>query len=66
MMVLSKKCRVLAIGAHPDDIELGVGGFLHLLRHKWDAEVDLLILTAGVQSASPGQKPYEPTTRIQE
>ena len=38
--------RVLAIGAHPDDVEIGVGGIL--LRHR-DAgdEVSILTLTGG-------------------
>lgn len=36
--------RVLAVGAHPDDVELGAGGTL--ARHKMD-EDDVFILTLG-------------------
>jgi LmbE family N-acetylglucosaminyl deacetylase len=42
---------ILAIGAHPDDIELGAGGFLYRLVHELEARVVLLILTQGLKSA---------------
>lgn len=38
---------VLAVGAHPDDIELGAGGFIYRLRRKLGARVHFLILTHG-------------------
>jgi LmbE family N-acetylglucosaminyl deacetylase len=40
--------RVLAIGAHPDDIELGAGGFLHRLVHDEQSEIHIAILTYGL------------------
>lgn len=41
---------VLAVGAHPDDIELGAGGFIYRLRKKLNARVHFLILTHGRKS----------------
>jgi LmbE family N-acetylglucosaminyl deacetylase len=38
--------RVLAVGAHPDDIELGCGGTLFQHRNAGD-EITLLVMTAG-------------------
>jgi LmbE family N-acetylglucosaminyl deacetylase len=43
---------VLAVGAHPDDIELGCGGTLALHKLKGD-KVVLLVLTKGEASGSP-------------
>jgi LmbE family N-acetylglucosaminyl deacetylase len=40
--------RVLAVGAHPDDIELGCGGALLTHRHRGD-EITLLVMTTGEQ-----------------
>ncbi|GAY09550.1 PIG-L deacetylase family protein [Pseudonocardia sp. N23] len=40
--------RVLAVGAHPDDIELGCGGALLAHRARGD-EVTLLVMTTGEQ-----------------
>ena len=37
--------KILAIGAHPDDIELGCAGTLLYLRQQRNAEITLLILT---------------------
>lgn len=64
MLFNKSQPRVLAIGAHPDDIELGAGGFLHRLSEQHDAEIHFLILTAGVQSRGPA--PYESSQREQE
>ncbi|MCW4458861.1 PIG-L deacetylase family protein [Microbacterium sp. MPKO10] len=36
---------VLAVGAHPDDIEIGCGGALLSLRGRGDADVRTLVLT---------------------
>ena len=46
--------RVLAVGAHPGDVEAGVGGTL--LRHREQGdEVVILVLSAGGHGASPGR-----------
>lgn len=46
---------VLAIGAHPDDPEIGVGGIL--LRHvKHGPDVALLTLTGGEQGGTQAQR----------
>jgi LmbE family N-acetylglucosaminyl deacetylase len=44
--------RVLAIGAHPDDIEYGCGGTLYKAR-KTGHEVYLFVVTDGSQSGDP-------------
>lgn len=52
MVGVSRKRRVLAIGAHPDDIELGCGGAL--ARHVASGdEVTMLVVTRGEQG--PGE-----------
>ena len=42
----NKRCRILAIGAHPDDIFLGAGAYLLQLRQQGH-QVRLLTLTSG-------------------
>jgi LmbE family N-acetylglucosaminyl deacetylase len=49
MLVPDRIPRVLAIGAHPDDIEIGAGGYIHRLKQKCQAAVHYLILTEGLQ-----------------
>jgi len=50
--------RVLAVGAHPDDIELGAGGTI--AKHvKEGDEVHFLILTYGEQSGSKSERERE-------
>jgi len=44
--------RILAVGAHPDDVELGCGGALALFKKKGH-EVDVLVLTRGEASGDP-------------
>ena len=56
---------VLAIGAHPDDIEIGAGGFVHRLIQEHNAVVSFLILTEGIQHPKEG-KFYEPSVRRKE
>lgn len=41
--------RVLAIGAHPDDIEIGAGGFISRLITEATARVTFLVLTPGLR-----------------
>lgn len=53
------KLRVLAIGAHPDDIELGCGGALAAHRAHGD-DVAMLVLTDG------NGRPHPPGQRIRE
>lgn len=49
MTVFNSFRRVLAIGAHPDDIEIGAGGLVHRLVEEYGAEVWFLVLTEGVR-----------------
>jgi LmbE family N-acetylglucosaminyl deacetylase len=49
-----KHPRVLAIGAHPDDIELGAAGTIWRLTEEYAATVTYLIMTAGVRSWESG------------
>jgi LmbE family N-acetylglucosaminyl deacetylase len=62
MLLIHPGQRVLAIGAHPDDIELGAGGLIHRLRRA-EADVRFLVLTAGVQSATNSHTYPEPRRR---
>jgi LmbE family N-acetylglucosaminyl deacetylase len=48
---------VLAVGAHPDDIEIGAGGtLLELARSRPDVHVDVLVLTGTAQRAEEAHK----------
>src|SRR5215217_6537460 len=60
-VVARTKMNVLAIGAHPDDIELGCGGTLLAHRARGD-EVALLVMTVGER----GPQDVEPRVREQE
>ena len=57
--------RVLAIGAHPDDIEIGAGGFIARLVRDLSARVDFLVLTHGLQTPRFGEL-YQPVKRGEE
>jgi LmbE family N-acetylglucosaminyl deacetylase len=50
--------RILAVGAHPDDIELGAGGTIARHVNKGD-EVYFLVLTYGEQSGGKRQREKE-------
>lgn len=54
----ANKFRILAIGAHPDDVELGCGASLALLK-KRGHEVYILVLTKGEASGDPGIRTHE-------
>lgn len=49
---------VVAIGAHPDDIEIGVGGTVALHREKGD-NVSFIVLTKGEKLSDPDQRKRE-------
>jgi LmbE family N-acetylglucosaminyl deacetylase len=50
--------RILAVGAHPDDIELGCGATLALFKQRGH-EVYLLVLTKGEASGDPKLREHE-------
>jgi len=50
--------RILAVGAHPDDIELGCGATLALFKQRGH-EVYLLVLTNGEASGDPERRQKE-------
>ena len=50
--------RVLAIGAHPDDVEIGIGGILRRHSHAGD-DVTILTLTGGEAGGDSGQRVRE-------
>ena len=50
--------RILAIGAHPDDVELGCGGALALFKKKGH-DVSVLVLTRGEASGDPALRENE-------
>jgi LmbE family N-acetylglucosaminyl deacetylase len=49
MPIPERAARVLAIGAHPEDIELGAGGTIHRLTYQCQATVHFLIFTEGLE-----------------
>ena len=62
-VIMNAVCRVLAVGAHPDDIELGCGGTLAKLISQ-GAVVRAVVLTDGRQGADVEQfNRVEETTR---
>jgi LmbE family N-acetylglucosaminyl deacetylase len=50
--------KILAVGAHPDDIELGCGATLALFKKKGH-EVHFLVLTSGEASGNPSRREQE-------
>jgi LmbE family N-acetylglucosaminyl deacetylase len=57
-MVEGNSLKILAVGAHPDDIELGCGATLALFKEKGH-EIHLLVLTRGEASGDPGAREKE-------
>ncbi len=44
--------KILAIGAHPDDIEYGCGGTLLKMKKEQDAEIRFFVATCGIVNGS--------------
>lgn len=61
----ARKPTVLAIGAHPDDVELGSGGFISRFVGDYQATVHLAILTYGTHHWQQG-KVFQEDTRASE
>lgn len=57
--------KILAVGAHPDDVELGCGATLKLFRNKGH-EVYILVLTRGEASGNPKIREKECTISAKE
>lgn len=57
-MIYEQKSKILAVGAHPDDIELGCGGALrkHILRGD---EVTCIIASLGEKSGDKEKRRFE-------
>ncbi len=49
---------VLAIGAHPDDVEIGIGGLLALHRDSGDS-ITILTLSRGDRGGNPDDRQHE-------
>ena len=53
----NRPLQVLAVGAHPDDVEIGAGGtLLELVRSVPDVHVDVLVLTGSAERAEEARK----------
>lgn len=61
MLTLSENLKVLAIGAHPGDIELSCGGSLLKLIRKYDAIIYTLIFSKGELKSDPLTRAKEQT-----
>jgi len=59
------KPKVLAIGSHPDDIELGCAGFLFRLLKENKAEIHFAVMTYGTQHWQKGHV-FEKSVRARE
>jgi LmbE family N-acetylglucosaminyl deacetylase len=65
MFFNASRLRVLAIGAHPDDIELGCGGFLWRLMREFSATIKFLIVSPGLRTWQQGRE-FSRQVRVQE
>ena len=62
---LERAIRILCLGAHPDDIEIGCGGtILHLLEANPDAEVCWVVFS-GTESRNSTGMPGSTTVAVE-
>jgi LmbE family N-acetylglucosaminyl deacetylase len=65
MFLNAQNLRVLVIGAHPDDIELGCGGLIYRLISECGAVVKFLVVTPGLRHWQHGRE-FSRQARVQE
>ena len=59
MFTLSNDLKVLALGAHPDDIELSCGGSLLKLKNEYKADIYTLVFSCGELKSNPKTRTEE-------
>jgi len=58
-MIIKPRSRVLAIGAHPDDVEISCGGFLMKLQDELKCDIYCITCSAGEMGASGSKRQSE-------
>ncbi len=58
-ILVRRGMRLLAVGAHPDDVELSCGGFLLSLQRNFDVQITLIICSDGELKTNRGTRTRE-------